>query len=62
MSMKAEIEELEKRIRQRLQKDNDYSEATIEILHKQLASQEPLDDNEKIYVLNKASDIDEATT
>lgn len=62
MSMKAEIQELEKRIRQRLQKDNDYSEATIEILHKQLASEEPLDDNEKNFELNEVSDIDKATS
>ena len=62
LSMKAEVVELEKRIRQRLAKDNDYSEATIEILHKQLASEEPLDDNEKIYELNEVSEINEATS
>jgi len=61
MSMKAEIAELEKRIRQRLQKNNDFSEATIEILHKQLASEEPLNDNEKKYQLTDICKIDEAT-
>ena len=61
MSLKADIAELEKRIRQRLQKNNDYSEATIKILHQQLATEEPLNDNEKIYQLTDIRKIDETT-
>lgn len=39
-------EMLERRIRRRLQNDSDASEATIDVLHRQLASEEPLDDEE----------------
>ena len=51
ISLQTPVEILEKRITRRIENDNDASEATIEVLHKQLAKAEPLGKNEMRHVL-----------
>ncbi len=51
ISLQFPVDILEQRITQRIEKDNDASEATISVLHGQLAKAESLSDDEHQYTL-----------
>lgn len=55
-------DELERRICQREREANDPSDATLEVLHQQIASQEPLDSDERRDVFSFPADINMAAT
>ena len=51
ISLQFPVETLEKHISERIETGKDASEATVEVLHMQLAKQEPLTDEEQQYAL-----------
>jgi aminoglycoside phosphotransferase family enzyme/predicted kinase len=59
LSLQYPTDILEQRINQRLHNENDASEATIEVLHKQLARNEPLTEEEQSHslVISENNDI-----
>jgi aminoglycoside phosphotransferase family enzyme/predicted kinase len=64
ISLQMPVDILEQRITQRIAKDNDASEATIEVLHKQLAKAEALttDEMQHMLVISSNDDILEKIT
>ncbi len=52
LDMQCDIKELERRIDQRLQNNTDASEANKEILHRQLASEQALSDQERSFTVS----------
>ena len=52
LDMHCEVEELERRIRERIREGRDPSEADVTILHRQLATEEPLAADEGPFVLH----------
>ncbi|MBT8440133.1 MAG: AAA family ATPase, partial [Gammaproteobacteria bacterium] len=58
ISLQIPVDVLEKRITRRIENDNDASEATIAVLHKQLAKAEPLTADEMQHMLLISSNDD----
>ena len=58
LDMQCSREELERRIRHRIELSNDPSEADIEVLHQQLQQQEPLVNEEITHALVVTPEVD----